>query len=663
MKTLSATLLDAQQSETFTPYVRLEARKRLDGAIRLDFTRLYTGTEADYLHAVTIAGDGSLIRVRITPASDACKLYYQRVASPGAASDFSQWTYASQYNTVVVSAASLGAEVSIFWIRSDLRIQRIKSINNGVSWGSTELIDYSASSAINGISAAYKPNGDMALFFADQSTLYVKKYVGGAWQARTAWGKSTGDLSGVSVIYDGDWNLFVTGKDTAGNFKLWSLVYGDGTLLAAGTWSDLKEIATAPAGSGYSYKYCFLDKVDIVRCYYVEAFSGTQTYSRPFWTHPVNDAAFDDNLWREPVPFNLTSTYGLAITHDADYTWLSCANGVWRAPLDEDTLDLSSDIESVKQEAEVTGGKITVELRNDMGAYNSLPSPLEIGCELTLSFGYLTSAGSETGTGQSYKLEDYEHISSSAGSNLMLSADDGWTSLHRWIARQQFRWNKAGNEKSVKDMLALVLARSGLSLEVITESATISSFYPDFTINPGDRGDNVVKTLLSFVSDVVFMEGNKAYLANPQANDSSIYSYGTVHMIRGARFGQKMGDANRILVEGLNVGTGNPIVVDNFNWEGIERCGDNLLRIEDGNIGTEALGEGRGEAVLDKLRLSSASGFILVTPNCGQQICDVIDVTDARLGLTSNLRRVVGLNLTYEPMKAIYEQKLMLGGV
>jgi hypothetical protein len=93
------------------------------------------------------------------------------------------------------------------------------------------------------------------------------------------------------------------------------------------------------------------------------------------------------------VPFNLTSNYGLAMTHDADYAWLSCANGVWRAALDIETLDLSTDVIKLTQESGLDSGRLTVELDNADGGYNTLPSPLNIGCELVLSNGYLTTAG------------------------------------------------------------------------------------------------------------------------------------------------------------------------------------------------------------------------------------------------------------------------------
>ncbi len=261
MRGLSDTLLAAQRAASRTPYVRVEVKNRLAGVTRLDWERLYTGSEADYCHALTIPGDGSLIRVRVTPPDDSRKLYRQRVADPGPGSDFSQWTYCNQYNAIVVAACSLGAEVSIFWINLAEEVRRLKSTDYGVTWGSPELIDYSPTTAVYGIAADYKPNGDLALFFADQATLYVKKHVGGQWQDKAAWDKTTGDLSGVATAYDGDWNLLLTGQDSDDNYKLWSLVYGDGAQVTLDSWSVLREIATAPSGGDFEYKSCFIDRM------------------------------------------------------------------------------------------------------------------------------------------------------------------------------------------------------------------------------------------------------------------------------------------------------------------------------------------------------------------------------------------------------------------
>ena len=140
MRTLTSTLLAAQKQAASVPYIKIEAVNKIAGVDRYNWSRLYTGSETDYFHALTIPGDGSIVRARITPVSDNRKLYRQRVSNPGPGSDFSQWTYTNQYGAVVTAAASLSAEVSIFWIKTNREIRRIKSTDYGVNWGSAELI-------------------------------------------------------------------------------------------------------------------------------------------------------------------------------------------------------------------------------------------------------------------------------------------------------------------------------------------------------------------------------------------------------------------------------------------------------------------------------------------------------------------------------------------
>jgi len=668
MRNLTATLLAAQKKAAAIPYVKVDATNKIAGVVRYDWTRLYTGAEDDYYHALAMPGDGSIIRVRVTLPGDSRKLYRQRVASPGPSSDFSQWTYTNQLNVAAVACAALGAEVSIFWIDGGNRkIQRIKSTDYGASWGSPEVIDYSPTTSIGGLAAAYKSNGDLAVFFADQATLYVKKNVSGQWQPRSTWDKSTGDLSGIATVYENDWNLLVTGKDSSGNFKLWSLIYGDGGDVSAGSWSALKELASAPSGGEFEYRQPFLDKPDVYRGLFVEKFSGSQPYNRPFWSHTVLDAKFIDNLWREPVPFNLSSEYGLAIAHHGDYGWLSYPAGVWRAKLTFQSLDLTGDVLALRQESEETSGKLVVELRNDAGQYTSPGqgdiSVLDIGCQLEFSPGYKTDNGNEVSAGQAYCLEGYEHTSAGGTASLILNARDGWEAITNWRARHQFRWNRDAEEMNVKDILAFLLARVGLKLAVKSESSVITGFYPDFTISSGNLGETVIRKLLSFVPDMLFIEGATVYIVNPQSSDGSAYSYGEEHPVLEGRYHQGSWQLNRVQVEGYDPGSDEMIVVDRFAWDEIDRQYDRLRQLEDINIDTVAKAEERGDAYLRQAEVASASGSILVPVNCGQQIYDVIDITDNRAGLDAAKRRVLGFILVYGPRRGEYRQRLQLGSV
>ena len=668
MRNLTSTLLAAQKKATAVPCIKVEASNKIAGVVRLDWDRLYTGAEDDYYHALAMPGDGSLIRVRATLPGDSCKLYRQRVADPGPSSDFSQWTYTNQLNADAVACAALGVEVSIFWTDGvNRKIQRLKSTDNGVSWGSPEVIDYSPTTNIGGLAAAYKPNGDLAIFFADQATMYVKKNIGGQWQQRTTWDKSTGDLSGIAAVYENDWNLLVTGKDSSGNFKLWSLIYGDGGDVSAGSWSPLKELASAPAGGEFEYLQPFLDKPDVYRGFFVEKFSGSQTYQRPFWSQTVPDASYLDSLWREPVPFDLSSAYGLAIAHHGDYCWLSCPSGVWRAEATVQGLYLTGDVLAVRQEAGETSGRLTVELRNDAGQYASpgqgALSVLDIGCQLDFSPGYRTEDGDDVSAGQHFCLEGYEHTSAGGAASLILQARDGWGAIADWRARHQFRWNKDAEEMSIRDILAFVLARVGLKLVVKSQSSVIAGFYPDFTISSGNRGETIIQKLLSFVPDRLFIEGETAYLVNPRSSDSPMYSYGEEHLVLEGRYSRKGWQLNRVQVEGYDTGSDEMIVVDRFAWDEIARLYDRIRQLEDSNIGTVTGAQERGDAYLRQAEMEAASGTVLVPVNCGHQLYDVIDITDSRAGLEVAKRRVLGFVLVYRPCRGEYHQRLHLGAV
>ena len=105
------------------------------------------------------------------------------------------------------------------------------------------------------------------------------------------------------------------------------------------------------------------------------------------------------------------------------------------------------------------------------------------------------------------------------------------------------------------------------------------------------------------------------------------------------------------------------IIVDSFSWGQIDRLDDRLDMVEDRNLDTVARAEDRGDAYLREAEIGSAGGTMLVPVNCGQQLYDVIDITDSRAGLSAAKRRVVSLALAYRPRRGEYEETLGLGEV
>jgi len=270
---ITQTLTDAPRQSGFHPAVVLKA-----GPGRPGWKEIYTGSEPEYLHAMTVTSSGRLVRARITPPEEGCKLYVQAVEDPGTGSDFSCWNYVNCYDLVVLAVTSLAEEVHLFYILANRRIERLISYDGGLSWNGPDLVDYTPTTDINGIAAAFSCSGDISLFFADQATLYVKKCTGGGWQARAGWPHNASALSGASVVYDGDWTLAVTGRDPGGGYRLWQVVYGDGFRYPVGQWSVLTELAGAPDGENFLFEHASLSFTGVYHCLYNEQYNGAGAY-------------------------------------------------------------------------------------------------------------------------------------------------------------------------------------------------------------------------------------------------------------------------------------------------------------------------------------------------------------------------------------------------
>jgi len=671
MRTLSSSLLNAQRAESGLPYIKVTARNDPMGVVSLVWERLYSGAETDGRHSLAVAGDGSLIRLRSTPLSDGRKVYYQRAVETGGQLDFSQWSYLDVYNINIVATCARGSEVCLFWIRADGRIDCLKSTDNGVTFGSPEYPGSGSGAVVEGLAAAYRPTGDLYLFFTDTSNLCVSKRLNGVWQDDEVWNKSTGALSGIAVIYDNDWQILLSGRDNQGAYCLWSLLLGDGGALPTGVWGDLNLILKAPPGAGYSFGAVFMDKPDVCRFFCNEIYLGDEPYYRPLWAHALPQTAWVDNLWSEPQPFNHQNLGGLALAHDEQWAWLSCPAGVWRAPLASRWLDLSQDLLNLRLQVEADSARLTAELSNSHGQWGagSLPDLLQPGSRLDVAPGYHTGAGEEYSPGLSFRIESLQWNSQGGRSSLIIEAADAWEALRRRRARYSQRWNDGYNEASLKALLARLLARAGIRLVVISLSAQIEDFFPDFLIQAGENAAAAIHKLLSLTPDRLFIEGHQAFLVNPLPDDSTVYSFygasaGTVsgrHIIQKGVYRQSAADFNRIIAAGWNAGA--VVSAEAFHWPQLEKAGERTGFIQDINLKSAAAARGQAEIRLRRAGMEAIDDYIRAAPHCGLQLLDVIEITDPAAGLTGLRRRVSGYDLRWQPESAGYVQQIKLGEV
>ena len=180
MRTLHSALLAAQKKASGVPYVKVEVVDSIGGVKRLDWQRLYSGSEPDSYHAATMPADSSLNRCRV----DAGNLYRQRVANPGPGSDFSSWTLVDACANAGVALTSYGASVLLFYIGTNGRtIYLRESSDYGASFGPPTAIT-SPASAVGWLAAALKSDGSAVLLYSLGGAVYRVKRSGGSWGTR-----------------------------------------------------------------------------------------------------------------------------------------------------------------------------------------------------------------------------------------------------------------------------------------------------------------------------------------------------------------------------------------------------------------------------------------------------------------------------------------------
>lgn len=282
--------------------------------------------------------------------------------------------------------------------------------------------------------------------------------------------------------------------------------------------------------------------------------------------------------------------------------------------------------------------------------------------ELVLKLGYKTSAGTESVEAGRYWIDAWEYSSQANQSTLTLYCIDGWGLAQNWSARFQMRWPAT---KTVWEIIQEIICRWGIDLiqpAGVPQSSAINNLYPDFTLQPGTRGDTALRQLLSMVPDTIIFEGYQAWTKDLRGDEESSYSYSTEpgqHAILSGRYAHTA-TVSRTRAIG-RAEDDSRIIEEAFDWDNIALGIDILATDYDPNLQTSTRTQERADAILRKNALEALGGKITIPANCGQQLYDVITVTDARCGIQAQNYRLTAMQTTYEPAAAAYFQRLLLG--
>jgi len=677
MRTLSDTLLAAQKKTYRLPYVEAKVYDYEQGIKRLTWTRLYEGSEPDNHHGIAFDGQGSMHRIRSGGSST---LLYQKITSPGEASDFSQWTQIATDCDGPCAIAAYGAKVYIFYRTTANVLWKYYSHDYGQSWGDAQLVAYAD---VLSLAACWWGTGNIVVCFALKSNQLNGITLDTSTQTATqhTWSDATHpllDTHGIGATYNPFWpaiEIVFAGKesDTPYNhYDLFRTQFSDSYNFLA-----LESFLMSPDGEGVTYEYpdCHLpasaQSYETNRIIAVEKFTGTTAYTRPLACHMVKGTYWSDTTFTEPKPLlDISSGYGLRLQSTADYWWLERPDGVWRAPRPADSpLDLTKDIVALTQSVGaglVPAHALRIELDNSKGQYaspgqGSLAS-LRFRSEIVLKLGYKTTAGKETSEAGTYWIDSWEYSSKPNMSRFILTCLDGWGLMDRWIARYQMRWNKDDvNPKSVWQILYQLLARVGVKLTNTPpkpQSSAINNFYPDFTVNPGTGGDSAIRRLLSFVPDRLVFRGQEAFTKNPLASESSCYSYGTDHVIASGKYTEAV-TVSRARAIGRDT-EDNRILEEALDWDFLQLAIDILEQDYDPNLQDATRTQERADAIIRTAAQEAQGGQITVGANVGQELLDVVEVTDERCGINQEKYRVQAIRTDYDRRQGIYTQRLAL---
>ncbi|MBI2724600.1 MAG: hypothetical protein HYX50_06005 [Chloroflexi bacterium] len=657
MRPLSAELLAAQRSASAEPRVDVSVENSVAGARRYDFAQLDATANTIARHGAAVAADGSLTRVRSDGAGAVLR---QRVVNP-AVGPWSTWLTQATGKGAQVAVAAKGARVVIAYTdAAGTGIKLVESTDSGATFGA-EVAVTTAAAALTGLAVACKnSSGDVGIAWTTAATLSLIKRTSGAFGAASASGISVSSLNGLALVYAADWDIALTGVEaTSLRRTLWTIIFGDGGDVAANTWGALMVQQQAESDSSVSYAAPSIVYTDSYRITFVEldAFTGGATRTWRASLHPSTTFASGANAFRTPAPVAYTGAEGLALTADAGaagYVYECAPDAVYRASRAQALLTLTDSVVAVRLYEGATATSGEIDLDNSAGAFAGPLPPIAIGNLVALAWGYRASAGYQSSRMADLWVAGVEYVREGGLSLLRLHLEGGWEVLRRNHQRTQVV--HTGTETAAQ-VLQRILARAGLLLSG-TMSARAGALTPKFTVHPATSAFTATQQLLALLADRLRMTANAGVeMLEPLGGDATAYAWGQTHPVHQARLLIAPAAANQAQVFGAGA-YGEAI---DFPSAALALGAPEQQR--DANAATAAAAAATAVATLRRRALEASAGRIAGPPNCGQQILDVIDFTDALVSPAAVRRRVAAIDWRYDRRRAVYEQTLTLGPV
>ncbi len=657
MRTLHADLTAAQKQPSRVPYVKVTAENVIETVRRLDWTTLNSVSNATTKHDICVAGDGSISTIRFNAAD--VTHYLNRVTDPAVAANWDAWTALPPINSANAAIAADGARVAYAYTTGTSIYVR-ESTDYGATFGAAVNPAVGAAT-VQDLALAYKPGGDLALFWVTATNLYAIRRTAGTWGAVKTHGTTYSSLTGIAAVKVFDWEVIITGKTNTTTLPtVWSAIFGDGVLATLDTWGVTYVQAQGESGltvfQSPSITYADAWRVTFVE---VPAYTGGVTRAYRMYLNPATDFTAGDYGWRTPTPVNYANALGLALAASATHVYERGPTRVQRASYAQSVLTLTDDVLALELRDDQWDGRGWVDIQNSGAAYAGPPSQLQVGNRLNIEFGYYTATGNRSSRGPDWFIEALEYRRKGGVSVLRLHVRSWW-----WQLRNSRQRTQIVNTLSLRSTITQIVKRvGGLTVHNFT-SARVGAIFPKFTIHPTTTGYDALRQAFALIADrIVWKQNGEAWLIEALASDTTDYTLGTDHPVYEHALRTEPVPVSE--AQAVSVAASAQVAGWATSYADAEKGMGTQAQVRDVTSTTAGTIQATATAHLRQRQLDQRAGRIVCPPVCGLELLDCVDISDGYVSVSAQLRRVMGITWKFDRTEkaTVYEQELALGPV
>lgn len=697
MRSLSSALLAQQRAGGGEPAFLLRFRDRPVEFERFAWAQLFASASSpERPHGATVVGDGGVVRVRSRDLGGAAAIEVCRIA-PGAlgggAAVWESWTtiagdgYESGEPCAVgIAYGAAQGLVRLAYVRragGENQVVILESTDDGANWGAPA-VAFTTSTPVRRLALCAHPT------LARWAVVWTGSGIGPAalglrYDAGAGWsdGGATidvGTVQGIAAQFNVHDQVRVIVAE--GGYRLSHLYWMPG----GPGWQARGTLLEAGADSGWRWEWpsfltgsAFWRKVFA----YLEV-SPLRSARRCILALSPSEERLTDGV---PLSLALEPQQAMVILRSGGYYYLIGARQAYRAlafsGTGDDVLDLTARLVALRYHdpGSMRPASLRLELANDDGALGAAGQEgpyraLRPGSEIVLGLGYRTASGPEVSLLPACYVDRLVYHREDGRAWLTVHALDAWGHLERIKSPRELVF---GDGVTAEDVATWLCGYVAADLRDFASPRMLQSF-SSFVVHPArrveelavpltvDEGESLAAALRRCLravgvyvrfwreQDAAHADPVRAAALSPTPDDASIYSYGDgAHPLWRAQYG---GAGGQVINDVEVYGEGAYGQATDFAH--LTAWGKRLVaKVHDRTLATAATCDARAARVLEEEQRRALGGWLEAPVNVGQEVMDVIDVTDATAGLSGRRYRVRALTFTYDGRR--FASRLELG--